>query len=193
MSSEPVDDAALVRAYVDSTSRLLAALDVVQVARVAQALREARRRGATVFVVGNGGSAATASHFVTDLNKLTDRDDAPHIRALSLTDNVPFMSALSNDVDYEHVFSGQLDRLLRPGDVLVAISASGRSPNVLRAVEHARARGLRTIALVGFDGGALLSLAEMAIHVRSEHGAYGPVEDVHHAIQHVLAHCLSRG
>lgn len=193
MSSDRIDDSAVARAYLDRTATLLSAVDVRQIARVVQLLREARRREATIYIIGNGGSAATASHFATDLNKLSDHDGSPRVRALSLTDNVAFMTALSNDHAYEEVFAGQLDRLIRADDVLIAISASGNSPSVLRAVELARTRRATTIAFVGFDGGVLLGAADIAVHVVSERGLYGPVEDAHVALQHVVTQCLARG
>lgn len=193
MSSEPIDDDAVARAYLESTRSLLDAVDISQVTGVVKILREARERAATVYIVGNGGSAATASHVATDLSKATDRDGFPRVRALSLTDNVAWMTALSNDHGYEDVFAGQLQSLLRAGDVLIAISASGNSPSVLRAVELAHQRRATTIAFVGFDGGALLRSADFAIHVASERGAYGPVEDVHLAIHHLITSCLARG
>lgn len=193
MSSEPIDDEGVARAYLDGTRRLLAAIDLDQVTRVVKVLRAAREREATVYVVGNGGSASTASHFAADLAKATVRDGSPHVRVLSLTDNVSLMTALSNDHGYEHLFTGQLRSLLLPGDVLIAISVSGGSPNVLRAVELAHERGATTIAFTGFDGGQLLRSADLAIHVASERGVYGPVEDVHLAIHHLVTTCLARG
>lgn len=193
MSLRPVNDLAVMREYVRRTGEILQSIDLEQVARAVGALRNARMRGATVFVVGNGGSASTASHFATDLAKATDRDGAPHVRALSLTDNVSLMTALSNDLAYEEVFTGQLDRLLRENDVLIAISVSGESPNILRAVEFARERNAITIALVGFDGGPLAGSVDIAVHARSERGEYGQVEDVHLAIHHMVTACLARG
>lgn len=193
MPFEPIDDVAVAREYAQRTGEILRSIDLEQVARAVAALRDARTRGATIFLLGNGGSASTASHFATDLTKATGRDGAPGVRALSLTDNVSLMTALSNDVSYEEVFTGQLDPLLRANDVVIAISASGESPNILRAVELARARKATTIALVGFDGGRLVRSVDIAIHVRSSRGEYGPVEDVHLAIHHMVAACLARG
>lgn len=186
------DDESVATRYLETTQRLVGSVDVHQVARVVRILREARDQGRTVFIVGNGGSASNASHFATDLSNATHRDGAPRLRAVSLTDNSAWMTAISNDHGYDRVFSGQLDGLLRRGDVLVAISASGSSPNVLEAVRLARERGATTVALVGFDGGQLLGSADAAIHVVSDHGAYGPVEDTHLAIQHLVTLCLAR-
>jgi D-sedoheptulose 7-phosphate isomerase len=170
----------------------LASVDLSQVEEVVRTLRGARERGSSVYVVGNGGSAATASHFATDLGKATKRPGGQPLRVTSLTDNMPWLSALANDDGYEHVFTGQLENLLRDGDVLVAISVSGNSPNVVRAVELARQRRATTVAFVGFDGGRLLSTADLCIHVASQPGLYGPVEDAHLAIHHLITTCLAR-
>jgi D-sedoheptulose 7-phosphate isomerase len=192
MSSDR-DDEAIARAHLDQTSSLLGAVDLRVVVRVVDALRSARERGATVYVAGNGGSAATASHFATDLSRRTPEGGGPRVRAISLTDNIAWMTALANDLGYEHVFAGQLRALARRGDVLVAISASGNSPSILRAVEAAREAGAATIALIGFDGGQLRSAVDLAVHVASDQGLYGPVEDVHVAIHHAVAACLAQG
>lgn len=190
MSSEPGDEERA-RSHLESTREALSGIDPAAVARVVAVLRQARGSGATVYVIGNGGSASTASHLATDLSKATARDGAKRLRAISLSDNAAFLTALANDDGYDQVFAGQLSGLVRAGDVLIAISASGNSANVLRAVELARGRGATTVALVGFDGGDLLRLADVAVHVATEHGAYGTVEDAHLAIHHALTVCLA--
>src|SRR3954451_19471569 len=134
----------------------------------AKALLECHRRGGTVFVLGNGGSAATASHFVCDLAKGTRTDGLPAFRVVSLTDNVPLITAWANDTSYDRVFAEQLAALVRPRDVVVAISASGNSPNVLAAVREARAAGAATVALSGRCGGELGRLADLTICVPSD-------------------------
>src|ERR687883_249011 len=121
----------------------------------AEVLLACHRRGGTVFVLGNGGSAATASHFVCDLAKGTRTDGLPAFRVVSVTDNVPLITAWANDTSYDRVFAEQLSALVRPGDVLVALSASGNSPNVLAATRVARQLGAATIALTGQSGGRL--------------------------------------
>src|SRR5205085_4359406 len=124
-------------------------------------------RQATVFVIGNGGSAANASHFAQDLAKGTchDMQQERRIRALSLTDNIAFISALGNDEGYDQIFVQQLRTFCRPGDLLIAISGSGNSPNVLRAVEYAHEQGMKTIGVTGFSGGKLRDLADECVHV----------------------------
>jgi D-sedoheptulose 7-phosphate isomerase len=135
--------------------------------RFVEALWAAFEAGATVFLAGNGGSAAAASHFGQDLAKgtLADMRATRRFRVIPLTDNVGYITALANDEGYESVFEQQLRNLGRPGDVLVAISGSGNSPNVLRAVDYARSIGMRTIGVTGYDGGALRKRADLSVHV----------------------------
>lgn len=168
-------------------NRLKAAIDQVPVDRVeaiGEVLYRAYRHGKQVFVVGNGGSAATASHMACDLGKNTISANRPRFRVLSLNDNVPLLSALANDVGYEHVFSEQLKNLIRPGDVLISISASGNSPNILQAMAYARSRAATNIALLGFDGGKAAALADE--YVLAPISDYGIVEDIHMILDHVL-------
>jgi D-sedoheptulose 7-phosphate isomerase len=153
-------------------------------------IRKARDAGSTVFIAGNGGSAATSSHWVNDLGKATKRSGRQPIRVMGLTDNISWMTALGNDEGYERIFSGQLENFAKPGDVLIVISASGNSMNLVRAVELARKRNIGTIGLLGFDGGALLSLVDQPVWIRSEKGEYELVEDVHSAVCHAITRFL---
>src|SRR5919199_5402095 len=132
------------------------------IAGAADILLACHRRRGTIFVVGNGGSAATASHFACDLAKGTRNDLAPAFRVMPLTDNVPLMTAWANDTSYDRIFAEQLSALVQPGDVVVAISASGNSPNVLAATRVARQLGATTIAFTGHSGGRLGRLAGLA-------------------------------
>jgi D-sedoheptulose 7-phosphate isomerase len=152
------------------------------VARAAQALLDCYGRGGTVFAVGNGGSAATASHFACDLAKNTRVDGQPAFRVMPLTDNMPLMTAWANDTSYAGVFAEQLAALVRPGDVVVAISCSGNSPNVLRAAEAARGLGAQVVAMTGRTGGKLARLSSLTIRVPSD--SIEQVEDAHLAIAH---------
>jgi D-sedoheptulose 7-phosphate isomerase len=159
--------------------------------RIVQHLRHARDSGATIYVAGNGGSAATASHWVNDLGKATKLPGRAPMRVMSLSDNISWLTALANDEGYERVFSGQLENFARAGDVLIVISASGNSPNLVEAVELAGKRGMVTIGFLGFDGGALKNKVEEYLWLRTEKGAYGLVESGHALLCHVLTDCLS--
>lgn len=169
---------------------LLERVDPVVLERIGHRLRQARDRGATVFVAGNGGSAATAAHWVNDLGKATKRSGRQPMRAVCLSDNVAWLTALANDEGYERVFSGQLENFAREGDMLAVLSASGSSPNLLAAVDVAHAFGLHTIGMVGFDGGELRERVSDCLFVPTERGAYELVEDAHGAICHALTLCL---
>ena len=154
------------------------------IADVIDLLQQARMKGSQVFILGNGGSASTASHFACDLAKNTRKEGLPHFRVIGLTDNVALFSALANDEGYENVFSEQLTNLIRPGDIVIAISASGNSKNVIKAVEAAHRHEATVIGFTGFDGGCLGQSANINIHVNSniiEH-----VEDIHLMLEHLI-------
>jgi D-sedoheptulose 7-phosphate isomerase len=178
--------------YLRAFTLLLQRVDLDAVTRVVERLRRVRDEGATVYVAGNGGSAATASHWVNDLGKTTKRSGRAPLRIVGLSDNLPWLTALANDEGYERVFAGQLENFARPGDVLVVISASGNSLNLVRAVELARDRGLFTIGLLGFDGGVLRTMVDDYLWLPAEKGAYELVEDGHLLLCHVLTTCLVR-
>ena len=152
------------------------------VARAAEALLECYRRGGTIFAIGNGGSAATASHFACDLAKNVRAEGLPAFRVMALTDNMPLVTAWANDTSYARVFAEQLAALVRPGDVVVAISCSGTSPNVLLAAEAAHELGAHVVALTGRTGGKLARLSDYTIRVPSD--SIEQVEDAHMAITH---------
>jgi D-sedoheptulose 7-phosphate isomerase len=166
-------------------------VDLDQIERVYQTLNQARDRGAMIYLAGNGGSAATASHWANDLGKGARTGGRLPIRVISLSDNTPWVTALANDEGYERVFAGQLENFARPGDVLVVLSASGNSANLLRAVELARARRVITVGFLGFDGGALKSLVDEVVLLPTRKGAYGLVESGHDLICHILTACLA--
>jgi len=173
-----------IRRYVDDLTRLLAALDTEAIVKFADSF-SAYQEGRTVFFAGNGGSAATASHFACDMAKTVTGDSkGKRLRAISLSDNVPLLTAWGNDSAYDDVFAEQLRNLARPGDCLVAISCSGKSKNVVRAVELARAMGLTTVGLLGFDGGTLKPMVDLPIVIESDN--YQRVEDVHSIIMHIV-------
>lgn len=172
--------------------RLLHRVDLDAVERIVQRLRLARDHGATIYICGNGGSAATASHWVNDLGKATKTSGRLPVRAMSLSDNISWLTALANDEGYDQVFAGQLENFAQTGDVLIAISASGNSPNLVKAVELARSRGVVTIGLLGFDGGVLKNKVDDYVWLPTEKGAYGLVESMHTLVCHLLTDCLTR-
>ena len=165
--------------------RAACTIDRAAVGRAARLLLDAHARGSCVFACGNGGSASIANHLQCDHVKgiRTATDLAP--RVMSLSTNVELLSAIANDMGYENVFVYQLQSQARPGDALIAVSSSGRSPNIVNALTWARDHGLRTIALTGFGGGAARTVAEVAVHVDCAN--YGIVEDLHQGIMHALA------
>lgn len=177
-----------IRDYVGRLNRILTNLDVPSVERAAQAIITAFEQNRTVFVCGNGGSASTASHMAADLGKNTVVPGKTRLRVLSLNDNMAWFSALANDLGYENVFVEQIANLLQPGDVLVTISASGNSPNVVKAAEFARSHGGKVVALVGFKGGKLKEIADVTVHLDS--ADYGPVEDGHLILNHMFVELL---
>ena len=179
--------------YLQTFTRMLQQLDIAAIERVVARVAAARARSATIYVAGNGGSASTASHWVNDFGKATKTSASPPMRVMSLNDNVSWLTALANDEGYERSFAGQLENFATAGDVLLVISASGNSPNLLRAVETARECGVETIAFLGFDGGLLRHVVDDYVLVESGKGAYGLVESVHSFIGHVLAICVIKG
>jgi D-sedoheptulose 7-phosphate isomerase len=168
---------------------VLKAIETVDLDRVNQAisiLAQARDEDRRIFVCGNGGSASTASHFVCDMAKGASYKRDKRFRIMALTDSLPTITAYSNDVCYECVFVEQLKNFAQHGDVLVAISGSGNSPNVLRAVEYANSIGCMTIALSGRDGGKLGPLARLNIQASNPH--MGRIEDVHMIVLHMIGY-----
>jgi phosphoheptose isomerase len=172
-------------AYADEMSRAAKTIDPQAFDRATAILLEAYLRGARMFSCGNGGSASIANHMQCDHVKgiRTTTDLTPQV--LSLSNNVELLTAIANDMGYENVFVYQLQSQSGPGDVLMAVSSSGRSANIVRALTWARDHGLRTIAITGFDGGAARTTAEVSVHVECTN--YGVIEDLHQAIMHALA------
>lgn len=182
--------AASARQYLARAQRELARLNVHEIETLADAIEESYRRDKFVFIIGNGGSAANASQFCEDLGKGTigDFENQKRLKVVSLTDNTSYITAWANDTRYDRVFVEQLKNLASRDDLLIAISGSGNSPNILRAVEWANAHGLRTFALTGYDGGKLKKLAQKSLHVRL--ADMGMVESLHLLLFHyVLGRC----
>lgn len=168
-----------------------AALDSIPpdgVARLVEQLRDALRHDRQIFVFGNGGSAANASHFATDLGKGASDKLGKPFRVLSLNDNVSWMTALGNDYAYDEVFVRQLRNYAKPGDLALTMSVSGSSPNLVKAFEWAKQNGLRTVALVGAKRGRLAEMADQVIAINDTH--YGRVEDAHMGICHMACYAF---
>src|SRR5712691_4890156 len=177
-----------IASYLDAQKSALDSIDVGVIAQLIEKFVQALIEDRHIFVFGNGGSAANASHFVTDLGKGASDKIGRRFRCLSLADNVSWLTALGNDYSYEDVFIRQIMKFGRPGDVALALSVSGSSPNVVKAVEWAKENGLATIALVGAKRGRLAEVADQVIVINSTH--YGRVEDAQMGICHMLCYAF---
>lgn len=177
-----------ISAYLTEMQSTLSNLPIDSIERVVRLLREARSQKKRVFLFGNGGSAATASHLACDLAKGTSTKGKPRMRVVSLTDNVPLISAWANDSSYEDIFAQQLQEQVEPGDIVIGISGSGKSPNVLNAIKVARSAGAITVGLTGLDGGDLKNLVDLCIVVPDN--SIDQVEDVHLMLGHIITSCL---
>lgn len=180
----------LLEDYLQQVRDALELLPLVEAAGVAEQLLRARDENRTVYVLGNGGSAATASHAATDWLKPSRGDSLGGVSTVSLVDNVALLTAWANDTSFENVFAAQLESLLQPGDVVIAISGSGNSPNVLRAIRTARQAGALTIGLTGFNGGALSRLVDISVVIPCD--TQGMIEDVHMMLVHALTVVLKQ-
>jgi D-sedoheptulose 7-phosphate isomerase len=172
--------------YKSDVLKAIETIDLEKVGQAIQILKEAREQGRHIFVCGNGGSASTASHFVCDMVKGASFGRNSRFRIMALTDSLPTITAYSNDVDYACIFVEQLKNFAAPGDVVMAISGSGNSPNVLRAVEYGNSIGCRSIALTGRNGGKLGPLAQLSIQVSNPH--MGRIEDAHLIVMHMICY-----
>jgi D-sedoheptulose 7-phosphate isomerase len=177
---------AFARAYLEELKKNLDALLLEEVAELISCLETAYREGRQIFIIGNGGSAATASHMVCDLAKIIPPEDAVsrRFRVMSLTDNVPWITALANDIGYECIFSEQLKNLMQPGDLVIAITGSGNSPNIIEGIKVSKSLGAHVVGILGFDGGKAKDMVDASVIVRSRH--YGYVEDIHMVLDHLV-------
>lgn len=178
------DAAEFSRNYCDHLYYLLKRLDHNTVAKIIDMFIEAEKNDKTVYFIGNGGSAATSTHFACDLGKGT-KSTTNRFKTHGLADNFATFTAYANDEGYEHVFSKQLENVLKKGDVVVCISASGNSQNIINAVAYAKTVRAKTIGLLGFDGGKLKDQCEVSLVVNNHKGDYGPVEDIHMILDHI--------
>lgn len=175
--------------FIDYTKRIYLALskiDQSSLEKVIFALNQCFESDARILIAGNGGSAATASHFATDLSQCTNSRHKP-IKGISLCDNSALITAISNDFGYQYIFSRQLANLATAGDLLIVLSASGNSKNILEVIDWARNNQVKIIALTGFDGGKANKMADISIHIPTEIGDYGVAEDAHSIVCHFLS------
>lgn len=173
------------RSYLTYLAEKAKQINEKELGQFVDVILKARDRGSAVYFIGNGGSAATASHFANDI-QIGTRSAGKPFRVQSLTDNVAILTAVGNDYGYEYIYVKQLEALVVENDVVVAISASGNSPNVIRGIEFAKTKKCITVSLTGFDGGQLQKMTDLNVHVPSNKGEYGPVEDFHMIFDHII-------
>ena len=174
--------------YIRQQKAALDSIPVEAVAEIINVFREALAQDRQIFIFGNGGSASNASHFITDLGKGASDKLGSRFRCLSLNDNISWITALGNDYAYEDVFQKQLQNFARPGDIVMTLSVSGNSPNLVKAIDWAVNNGMYTIALVGAKRGRLAQLAQKVVVINSEH--YGRVEDAHMGVCHMICYAF---
>lgn len=177
--------------YISRLQKAIDSLELEDIRKVIELIMEAYQNGQQIFVFGNGGSASTASHIACDLGKNTIIEGKPRMRIMSLTDNVSAITAWANDTSYDNIFVEQLKSLLNPNDLVIGISASGNSENVLRAIEYSNSvAGCKTVGLTGFGGGKLAKMVDASVVVNSNE--YGPVEDIHLIFDHIIQDWIYR-
>jgi len=177
--------------YLNYLTEILARVSRSEIASLVDILIRAWEHGANIYFIGNGGSAATATHFVNDLAIGTCTEGKP-FRCQSLSDNHAVVTAIANDYGYEYIFSKQLEKILQKDDVVIAISVSGNSLNLVKAMQVAKQKGSTTVGLTAFDGGKLKQIVDICVNVPTEKGEYGPAEDVHMVLDHLVAGYLKQ-
>lgn len=188
IESPAIETTGVVGRYFDEMKDTLDQIDPEPIDDTIRLLHQARQDGRQIFIMGNGGSASTATHFVCDLAKNTRHADWPHYKVIGLADSMAIFSAYANDDGYDNVFRLQLANLVQPGDVVIGISTSGNSPNVLRATELANERGAVTVGFTGFNAGKLGDIVQVHIHVPSD--CIEQVEDIHLMLEHLITKAL---
>ena len=179
------------RSYIKYLASVLNNISLTDIEKFVEVLLEARERESSIFFIGNGGSAATASHFANDIAIGTRTYEKP-FRVISLCDNQAVITAIANDDGYEKIFSQQLEVLLKKHDVVVAISASGNSPNLIDAIETAKKMSAISVGISAFDGGKMKEMVDVSLHVPTEKSEYGPAEDAHMVLDHLISNYLMR-
>ena len=179
------------RSYMQYLTSVLKSISLTDIEKFVEVLLEARERESSIFFIGNGGSAATASHFANDIAIGTRTYEKP-FRVISLCDNLAVITAIANDDGFEKIFSQQLQVLLKKNDVVVSISASGNSSNLLHAIDVAQKMSAITAGISAFDGGKMKEMVDVSLHVPTEKGEYGPAEDAHMVLDHLVSNYLMR-
>jgi D-sedoheptulose 7-phosphate isomerase len=179
------------KAYFDYLKEIFEKVDVSEIGDFVRVLLSARESGSTIFFMGNGGSAATASHFANDLAFGTNQYKNP-FKVMSIAENISILTALGNDYGYDDIFVRQLKIYGKKGDVVVGISASGNSQNIISAFEYSSTAGITTVALTAFDGGKMRKISDQGVHIPTENKEYGPAEDLHMILDHLVSNYLMR-
>lgn len=183
-----------VEEYSKKLKSLIDAIDPEVIESIVDSIEETTKKQSRIYILGNGGSSATASHMVNDLGAGLRRREIINFDVVSLGDNSPVVTAIANDIGYENIFYMQMKDLIAKDDVVLAISCSGNSPNIVKAVKYAREQGCKIIGITGFDGGELKQLSDINFHVDASHGEYGLVEDMHMILDHVIySYFIARG
>jgi len=168
--------------YINNAKNILDNIDYSKIEEIIEQIEKADK----IYILGNGGSSATASHIKNDLGVGLARRGIKHFNIENLTDNIPTITAISNDIAYEDIFYLQLLNRVKKGDLIIAISCSGNSKNILKGVEYSKDIGAKIVSLVGFDGGRLKDLSDICLHTKTQNGEYGVVEDIHLIINHII-------
>lgn len=184
-----MDYSSAIKQYIETEIETLNSLDFGIIDNIMIEIKESQKRGNTIYICGNGGSAATASHFCCDFNKGVSGGSANNMNFICLSDNIPTMMAIANDISYDEIFSYQIKNRIKPGDLLLVISASGNSRNIVKAIEIAKEKGNKIIGLCGYDGGKVKLLSDICFHVKSNNMQI--VEDVHMMLDHCMMYILS--
>ncbi|QOG12179.1 SIS domain-containing protein [Arcobacter sp. FWKO B] len=172
--------------YIDNLKNLLDGIDYNVISDIIKLLETTKINQSKIYVIGNGGSASTASHMVNDLGAGLRRRDIINLDIVSLADNTPVCTAIANDIGYDNIFYMQLKGLLKKDDVIIAISCSGNSANIIKAVDYAKEIGSKIIGVTGFDGGYLKKISDVNFHVQTKSNEYGLVEDMHMILDHII-------
>jgi len=181
-----MDKIKFIQEYISNLKTVLDSMDLESISSLIKLIETYHNTNKRIYLLGNGGSASTASHMANDLGVGLKRRDIVNIDIISLSDNISVITALANDVGYEDIFYYQLKGVLKPEDLIIAISCSGNSPNIIKATNFAKDVGSKVITFTGFDGGKLKPLSDLNVHVQTENGEYGLVEDVHMILDHII-------